>query len=91
MSSSDADDDAELLRRDGEDEVGMRVGQDALDRALARTAPEPAAAGEGFHGRVDLEGVAGLLVEEALDAGAHVRQELIGRDDADEARRRRGP
>ena len=58
-SSGDADDDAELLGRDREDEVRMGVGQDALHRALARAAAEPAAAGEGFHGGVDLEGVAG--------------------------------
>ena len=38
------DEDAELLRRDGEDEVGVRVRQDALDHALARPAAEPAAA-----------------------------------------------
>ena len=33
-----AEHDAELLRRDREDEVGMALGQDALDRALARPA-----------------------------------------------------
>ena len=38
-----ADDQAELLARDGEDEVGMGVGQRVLDRALARAAAEQAA------------------------------------------------
>ena len=36
-------DHAEFLRRDREDEVGMRVRQNALDRAFARAAAEPAA------------------------------------------------
>ena len=40
----DAEQDAEFLARDGEDEVGMGVGQDALHRALARAPAEPAAA-----------------------------------------------
>ena len=83
--NAEADDDAELLRRDGEDEVRMGVGQDALHRALSGAAPEPAAVGEGFHRRIDLEGVAGILVHEPLDAVAHVRQELVGRHDAEEA------
>ena len=55
MTHADADDDAELLGGDGEDEVGMRVGQDALHRALPGTAAEPAAAGERFHRSIDLE------------------------------------
>ena len=40
----EAEDDAEFLGADREDEVGMAVRQDALDRALARAAAEPAAA-----------------------------------------------
>ena len=47
----EAEHDAELLRRDREDEVGMAVRQDALDRALARPEAEPAAAHEGFQSR----------------------------------------
>ena len=43
-----AEHDAELLGRDREHEVRVAVGQDALHRALARPAPEPAAAHEGF-------------------------------------------
>ena len=72
-TSTEAKHDAELLRRDREDEVGVAVGQDALDRALARPAPEPAAAHERFERLVDLEGVAGRRVQEALDALGHVR------------------
>ena len=36
---TDADDDAELLGRDREDEVGMRVGKDALDPPSPGPAP----------------------------------------------------
>ena len=43
-TSTRQSDDAEFLGRHREDEVGMAVGQDALDRALARAAAEPAAA-----------------------------------------------
>ena len=38
-----AGDDAEFLRRHGEDEIRMRVGQDALERPFARPLAEPAA------------------------------------------------
>ncbi len=41
-----ADDHAELLAGDGEDEVGMRVGQHVLHAALARPAPEQPAIAE---------------------------------------------
>ena len=43
-----ADDQAELLAGDREDEVGVRVGQHVLDRALARAAAEQPAVAEGF-------------------------------------------
>ena len=43
-----AEHDAEFLGRDREDEVGVAVGQDALDGALARAAAEPAAAHEAI-------------------------------------------
>ena len=66
----EAEHDAEFLGRDREDEVGVAVGQDALHRALARPAAEPAAAHEGFDRVVDLEGVAGGRIEEAVDARA---------------------
>ena len=68
-----AEHDAEFLGRDREDEIGVALGQDALDRPLARAAAEPAAAQEGFQRLVDVEGVAGGGIEEALDAPRHVR------------------
>ena len=64
----EADDQAELLARDREDEVGMRVGQHHLDRALARAAAEQPAVLERLQRAVDLIGVAGRRVEEAVDA-----------------------
>jgi hypothetical protein len=51
--------DAEFLGRDREHEIGVAFGQDALDRALAGAASEPAALLEGFERLVDVEGVAG--------------------------------
>ena len=44
----EAEHDAEFLGRHREHEVGVAVGQDALDRALARAPAEPAAAHERF-------------------------------------------
>ena len=52
-----AGDHAEFLAGDGEDEVGVRVGQDALVDALARPAPEPAARENALQRGVDLKGV----------------------------------
>ena len=43
-----ADDQAEFLAGDREDEVGVRIGQDVLDPALARAAAQQAAVAEGF-------------------------------------------
>ena len=43
-TSDQAEHDAEFLAGDREDEIGMAVGQDALHRAFARPAAEPAAA-----------------------------------------------
>ncbi len=54
-----ADDQAELLAGDREDEVGMGVGQHHLDRAFAGAAAEQAAVLEGLERAVDLVGVAG--------------------------------
>ena len=70
--------DAEFLRRHREHEVGMALGQQPLDRALARTAAEPAAAHEAFSRDVDVESVAGRRIEEFLDAGRHMRHREIG-------------
>ena len=46
-------------------------------------AAEPAAAQEGFERLVDLEGVAGRRIEEALDAPRHVRDGEIGDGEPD--------
>ena len=86
---NEAKHDAEFLGRDGEDEVGVAVGQHALDRALPRPAPKPAAAQERLDRAVDLEGVAGGGIEEALDAPGDVRDREIGAGKADRRRRRR--
>ena len=83
----EAQHDAEFLRRHREHEVGVAFGQDALDRALARAAAEPAAAHEGFGRDVDIEGVAGGRIEEAIDALRDVRD---GEERDRQARRRRG-
>ena len=68
----EAGDDAVLLGDDGEDEVGVRIGQRRLDRALARAAAEEAAFGERLDGAVELRVVAGRRREELVDAEAHV-------------------
>ena len=81
--------DAEFLGADREHEIGMAVRQDALDRALARAAAEPAAAHERFQRHVDLEGVARGRIEEALDAARDVRNGDIGAGEPDRAPRRR--
>src|SRR4029077_4492359 len=70
---NEAEHGAEFFRRNSEDEVGVTFGQDALDGALARAAAEPAAADEGFGGDVDIEGVAGGRIDEAIDALGDVR------------------
>jgi len=66
-----AEDHAEFLARDGEDEVGMGVGQNVLDPSLAGAAPQQAAVAERLHRRVDLVVVAGAI-EEFIDASVHV-------------------
>ena len=48
---------AEFLAGDGENEIGVGVGQDALERALARPLAEPAAGNEAVERRIDLERV----------------------------------
>ena len=63
-----AQDDAELLRRHREDEVGVTLRQDALHRALTRTTPGPAAACERFHREIDVKGITRCRIHETLDA-----------------------
>src|SRR5581483_10807868 len=82
----DADDDAELFGRHREDEIGMRIGKDALHRPLARTLAEPAAAQDRFQRGVDLERVPRGRRNEAVDTAGDMRQRGIGGDDT--ARRR---
>ena len=72
------DDQAIFLAHDGEDDVGMDVGDGFLDDALAGSAAEPAAAGEGVHDLADL--VVGLLVPEHVEAAADVAQHGVQRD-----------
>ena len=84
-----AGDHAELLAGDGEDEVGVRVGKDALVDALARPAPEPAARENALQRRVDLKGVdhaAGRVgIDEAQHALMNVRRQLVGGEAAGDA------
>ncbi len=78
MKSSDerhAEDDAEFLGRDREDEVGMRVRDDALDDAFARPLAEPVAANDRLARGVDLERVA-LAGHELVDTARHVREDV---------------
>src|SRR5436305_7210147 len=49
--------DAEFLAGDRENEIGMAVGKDALQRAFARSFAEPAAADETFKRGIDLKRV----------------------------------
>ena len=90
-----AGDHAELLAGDGEDEVGVGVGKDALVDALARTASEPAAREDALQRRVDLEGVDDAArrvgIDEAQHALMHVRRQLEGGETAEDAERRRRP
>ena len=62
----------DLLAGDGEDEIGMGVGQELLDGAFSGTAAEQAAVHERLEAGVDLIGVAGGGVEKAIDAAAKV-------------------
>ena len=63
----------------------MAVGDDPLDRALARADAEPAAIDQRLAAHVDLERVA-LAGQEAVDAAGDVREHRIG---AEQRRRRR--
>ena len=70
----EADDEPELLAGDGEDKIGMRVGQHIFDRALAGAAAPQPAIGKGFERPVDLIAVAGRGIEELVDPHPDVRQ-----------------
>ena len=79
----EAEDHAELLARDGEHEVRVRVGQHVLDVALARPAPEQATAAECLQRAVHLIVVARRSgMKELLDAHVDVREQEIGADAA---------
>ena len=90
----EAGDHAEFLAGDGEDEVGVRVGQNALVDALARPAPEPAARENALQRGVDLERVdhaaGGIGIDETQHALVHVRRKLERREARRSRRRRRG-
>ena len=68
MKANSADDapcrtmQAEFLAGDGENEIGMGVGQDSFQDALARPLAEPAAGNEAVERRVDLERVGDAAV-----------------------------
>ena len=71
-----ADDQAEFLAGDGEDEVGMGVRQDVLDAALARAAAEQAAIAEGLQRRRRPDSCRRCVgMQEALHAAVHMREE----------------
>ena len=80
---------AEFLAGDGEDEVGMGVGQDALVDAFPRPVAEPSARQYALQRGVDLERVDdaadGIGIEEAQHALVHVRRQLEGGEAADHA------
>jgi hypothetical protein len=73
-----AQDDAELLAGDGEDEVGMAVGMTRLTVPSPGPDAEPAAIDNGVAAHVDLEGVA-LAGHEAVDASGDVREKTYRR------------
>ena len=83
-----AEEDAELLADHGEDEVGVRIRKHALHDPLARPRARPAAALERLHGGDDLEIVAALGIEEAVDASGDMRKR---RNRPRQARRQRQP
>src|SRR5262249_49394232 len=59
-------------------EISMTLRKNALHCALARPFAEPAATHETFCGNIDVEGVAGTRVEEALNTTRHMRYGVIG-------------
>src|SRR5262245_1484765 len=73
---------AELLARDGKDEIGMGVGEIIFHRALPRPGAEEAAVLEGFQRFLYLIGIAAGGIEEAVDAAADVIEDEISADDA---------
>ena len=83
----DAEDEAVFLGRDGDDEVGMRVGQGPLHRALADADAEEAALLDGVGGVADLGAGVDLGGEEAVDAAGEVLGSVVGEPaDAEHAR-----
>ncbi len=83
----EAHDQPELLAGDREDEVGMAVGDDPLDRALARADAEPAAVDQRLAAHVDLERIA-FAGQEVVDAAGDVREHRIGGKQRRRRRRR---
>ena len=82
---------AELFPGDREDKIGMRVGEDVLHRALARTAAPQPAIGESLDRAVHLIAVAGRGIEEVVDPDPDMRQVHIGADQSRQSRRARPP
>ncbi len=76
------DEKPELLAGDGEDEVGVRIGQRLLDMSLARSAAEQPAAVKGFERPLDLIALAASRIEELIDATSHVAEHGVGADAA---------
>src|SRR5262249_61647578 len=64
--------DAKFLCRHRKHEISMTLRKNALHCALARPFAEPAATHETFCGNIDVEGVAGTRVEEALNTTRHM-------------------
>src|SRR5579883_2672488 len=71
---------AQLLAGNGEDEIGMRVGQRQLHRSLSRPGAGEPAMDEGVERAVHLVGVAGGWIEESIDAARDVREDEISAD-----------
>ena len=80
----EADDHSELFPGDGEDKIGMRVGEDVLHRAFARTAAPQPAIGKSLDRAVHLIAVAGRGIEEVVDPDPDMRQVHIGADQSAE-------
>ena len=62
-----AEEKPELFAGDGEDEVGVRVGQRRFDVSLPRSAAEETAGVKGFQGASDLIAFAAGRIEELID------------------------
>ena len=82
-----AGDQAVLLGDHREHEVAVGVRQRVFDRALARAAAEPGRPLDRVERESDLEMIAGVRIEEAVEAGADVRKEQISLPQAEAAAR----